>query len=108
MCIDCASEYSADDLPENWEVISASIKAIYDHPKGGTGGPMHVVLDDMNTDSVDWSLKHIAEQSALTQKSGLKWYPDDLLELAKTCADLLKPLTEEQRGAVISRHWGYL
>ena len=71
MCYYCAVEYvtgidtSKEDVPEHidWPPITDEmrkaallIRDLYELPEGGTGGPLHVVVDDYNVedDSIDF------------------------------------------------------
>ena len=101
MCADCASDYTEADLPENWEEVLKSIQAIYAHHMGRTGGHLHIVLDDFNVED-----EHV--RFCREDEESKDFFPDDLWELSRACLDLLEPLTADQRGAVISRHWNYL
>lgn len=106
MCSECAKEYAAVSLPENHEQIVASMQAIYDHPDGTTGGPLHIVLDDYNVDSVEWCEERLNQIGTDEEASWLRDLDPDLIAAARRCVLLLKPLTEAERGACIAKFRG--
>lgn len=98
MCRSCyVDTYGAPtDLPDNAETIIEQINDLYAQPDGGTGGPLHVALDDMNLDDDCWE--------PYTEHD---WLPRTM-ELAKQISRRMKVLSVDQRAAVIAKWEGWL
>lgn len=78
--------------------INALITAIYSHPEGGAGGPLHIVLDDGNTRDAD--LRFCLNPDNLSN------FDENMQSLAKACGDALLAIADEdERGDVIDRYW---
>jgi hypothetical protein len=100
MCHDCwVNEYGRPTtVPENVDEIVSAIEAVYAHQDGGTGGPLHVQLDDFNIEG-DWVPWRAEEDD--------RPYPDDLYDLCLEVQRLVKPLPLDQRAAVLARWEGW-
>ena len=96
MCRACWEEHgSPTELPDNAAEVISLINDLYAHPDGGTGGPLHVLLDDFNV-----------------QDQFVKPYHRDdddpaLRDLADRIADLMLLMTEDQRAAVLAEREGW-
>lgn len=92
MCRECWIEYgSPRELPDDVDEAVSLIAELYAHPDGGTGGPLHVLLDDFGVESVRvWDDPD-------------KPFPAELVELAHRIAALMAPMAVEQRAAVLAR-----
>lgn len=78
--------------------IHTLIGSIYNHPEGGAGGPLHIVLDDGNTRDAD--LRFCLSPDILSD------YDENMQSLAKTCGDALLAIADEDdRGDLIDRYW---
>ncbi len=96
MCEACwTDEYGrSTDLPANGEDIADRIRLLYSKDGCGTGGPLHVQIDDFNIEGVwkPWSGGD---------------YPNDVMVLAQQICDAMNPLTDLQRAAVLARWEGW-
>lgn len=95
MCQGCyAEEYGAPStLPANADEVLALVRAVYDAPDGGTGGNLHIVLDDWNLE--DSSIRWCLEREGLT-------------DAERACGEALLAMTESERAAVLAVADGYL
>lgn len=95
MCHDCWAEMGAPrGLPPNALDIVTLIHQLYAQPDGDTGGPLHVVLDDFNVDRVE-------------PFRGFEWEPRTW-RLAELIAAHLRPLSADQRAAVLAAWEGWI
>lgn len=101
MCQDCwintYGHAKVEDLPENWEMIDDLIDEIYAHNQGGTGGPLHVQLDDWNIEG-EWK-PYVSEAWPVA---------DDLMQMCQRLCDLMNPLAEIQRATALARYYDYI
>lgn len=96
MCRSCWADWgSPTELPPNADEIVTAFTEVYEHEDGGTGGPLHVQLDDFNVEG-DWKPWDIDDED--------RYYPDDLYEICSRVQALVAPLPDEQRAALIA-YW---
>lgn len=89
MCYHCWQDYgSPTALPDNGAELASLIAELYDQEDGGTGGPLHVLLDDYNLEYVE---PYMPET-----------YSETTQRLTEAIAAGMRPLTVPQRGAVIA------
>lgn len=95
------------EVTDQMEEVLAYIAALYKNPAGGTGGPLHVVVDDYNVD--DESLSFCRGQMK-------EWTPYDctaddgirVLMLSGWILDLLEPMSVIERSVTIALAHGNL
>jgi hypothetical protein len=105
VCYACwAEDGKPSELPENADEIVEMINKLYSLPDGFTGGPIHVVTDDWNVEdeNVQGCLFQIDEDLTNGVWSRLT------CELARRIGELLLPLTEDQRSAVLAKRDGFI
>ena len=103
MCYSCwAEDGKPSELPENADVIVEAINELYVRPDGFTGGPMHVVTDDWNVDCVETCLRNVDRDLAAGTWSR------ETCEAARKVGELMLPLTENQRSAVLAKRDGFI
>lgn len=96
MCRACWEEQgSPTDLPDNAAEVIDLINQLYDQPDGGTGGPLHVALDDFNI-----------EDRYIEPWPGGDYTPETR-DLADRIAHLMRPMTEAHRAAVLAERAGW-
>ena len=89
MCASCWLECDLAEVTPQVRDAAATIGPLYEqHP---TGGAMHVVTDDMNTE--DSSVRWVRDEWSRT-------HPLD--EVERACLDALLPLTEDERDTAIA------
>lgn len=95
MCNECWVDMGAPcDLPPTTADLVGLIQELYAQPDGGSGGPLHVLLDDFDVDCVEPFL-------------GQEWLPTTL-RLAERIAEHMRPLSTDQRAAVLAVWEGWL
>lgn len=98
MCKGCWESFDAPtDLPENYQEIITRIETLYAAEGCSIGGPLHVELEDENV-GLSW---------VPYPGSGRYTYSTDAMAKAQAVADLMLPLSEDQRRAVIGKWRGY-
>jgi hypothetical protein len=103
VCYFCWAEGGKpSELPENTGEIVEAINDLYAQPDGFTGGPMHVVTDDWNVDCVETCLRNVDRDLAARS------YSRETCELARKVGELMLPLTEDQRSAVLAKRDGFI
>lgn len=103
MCLNCWEEAgSPTELPENADELIQLIKELYATEKGGTGGPLHIVLDDWNLedDNIEWCMFRMIESS-----EDREYFGEDILRLSIKIALRLYRIPELQRYAVLHKEW---
>jgi hypothetical protein len=100
MCGACAEEYGADpaNLPPETPIILRLIEELYALPEGGTGGPLHVALDDFNMEDGNWQWEEFDDLA-------LAYRPETIAK-AQEIRDRMLPLTLQQRASVVGQWWG--
>lgn len=106
MCGACAEEYRDVERPTNTKQIIDAIARVYAHPDGGVGGPLHIVLDDYNVNSLDWCEDRLDQIGTPNEAAWLRGIDPVLVDLCRDVIALMKPLTEDERGAVLADYWG--
>lgn len=95
MCWYCWQDYGAPtDLPADATRLVGLIEELYARPDGGTGGPLHVLLDDFGVDCV--------------QPYDMDRFTPLTRRLAERIVEGMAPLSEEQRAAVLALREGWL
>lgn len=79
-----------------WGPIVANIAALYQQEDAGTGGPLHVIVDDTNVD--DETLD--AHRDASVSRWATEYYLPETLALSAKILDALKPLPVHIRALV--------
>lgn len=105
MCVSCWEDFGrSEKLPADFDRIEELIRLVYDHPEGGVGGNLHIVLDDWNleTDNIEWCLGNIAQKQAGFGDRANRCSAD-LLAIERELVDLLLPLTEGERAACLAK-----
>lgn len=84
----------ADNATPEMTAVAAAIKAFYQHPECGVGGPLHIVIEDNNVEThhIEWCMSPERNLEA-------DW-PADVIADARKIADSLLALTEDARAAV--------
>jgi hypothetical protein len=102
MCKGCYYDSGAPTMiPDNAAEIVDAIRALYAHPRGAVGGPLHVELDDWNIEDGFW--EPWSGEGHLSDP-----YGPGIMTLAQTVADHMLPLSEGQRAAVMALWMGWL
>jgi hypothetical protein len=98
MCCGCwKEEYGAPtNLPDNAREIMDAIDLLYATEGCGTGGPLHVQVEDNNVE-VEWKPYN---------GPGGSWYSDLAMQRAQVVADFMTPLSIDQRAAVMAKYNG--
>ena len=124
MCLNCAVEYVLDiecwDEEEHpWETITwppftvamlrlaALIEPFYSLPSCGTGGPLHVVVDDYNLDAE--SLTFCRRNLEDPNESG--YYASawpEVHQMALEILDLMDGMSEPERATALAKGDGFL
>lgn len=119
MCYGCWEEAGKPviDTPEV-HAAAALVHELYEHPRCGVGGNLHIVTDDWNLE--DGSLAFCAAQVARgghpEDPDHSVWYtkhklddPDtpDQLQLEQRCLDALTALPEEARNSALALEHGF-
>ena len=78
---------------------------LHDFPTCGVGGPLHIVVDDLNVtdDNLDHCHSEVDDHWSYDEAT-----PEDQPLIAGTCyaiLDLLRPLCEDERYAAIEDWW---
>lgn len=101
MCKGCWLKHGAPtELPANADEIVEAIEALYEQPRCGVGGPLHVELDDLNLD-LDG---HIWEPWSPDYDP----YPPETIAVAQKVCDLMNSLPVDQRYAVAAKWRGWI
>lgn len=95
MCRHCwEHEYGSPDLDSGTiRRAVALIRAVYDSIGGGTGGKLHVVVDDWNLES--HHLEYVIDNYELS-------------DAEDACARHLLSMTEEERASALARYDEYV
>lgn len=102
MCVHCWTEAgSPEELPANADEIIEAIETLYGLPDCGTGGPLHVELDDWNLELETWTPYNGRPGDA-------PWYSPEAIDQAQKVCDLMKPLPVQQRFAVLAKSHGWI
>jgi hypothetical protein len=81
-------------LPPQAADIVTLIEQLYAEPDGGTGGPLHKLLDDFDVDCIE-------------PFRALDWEPQTW-RLAELVAAYMRPLSRDQRAAVLAAWEGWI
>jgi len=90
MCQGCWEGYGSPKvLSAKAEAAVPLIKAVYDQPRGGAGGNLHIVLDDWNLgdESVQWCIDNT-----------------EMTDIERACAEHLQTMTLEERAAALAKY----
>jgi hypothetical protein len=105
MCGDCYARLTGGDPPPDTPAVreaAALVAAVYAAPWGGTGGPLHVEIEDMNLED-----RFFASDSAL--ETAISWYGEELgddgADLCRRTFCALAALSEAERASAV---WNYL
>jgi hypothetical protein len=82
------------ELPPTAAELVTLIQQLYAQPDGGSGGPLHVFLDDFNVDHIEPFRE-------------FEWEPQTW-RLAELIAAHMRPLSPDQRAAVLALWEGWL
>lgn len=85
----------AAERPLATDEVTAAIRALYALPDCGSGGPLHVELDDWNIEADVWH-PYVGD------------WPFEVVAVAQRVCDLMNPLTIEQRAAVMALWEGWI
>lgn len=80
-------------------------KAVYDQPRGGAGGNLHIVLDDWNIE--DESI-HYCMDTTKVERYFDGELDTTLTDIERRCAEHLLTMTMEERAAALAKFDGYL
>jgi hypothetical protein len=83
-------------------ILSDLVKQLYMNPECEAGGPLHIVLDDYNTDGNDimWCLTNVNSPE-------FNRYSDEVQKLCYQIGGLLLMIPEEERLELVSNAWVY-
>ena len=72
-------------------------RKIYSLPEGACGGPLHIVLDDGNTEEthIQWCLEHLNDSE----------WSDEMISLCKKLGELMLEMTSTERETVYFNLW---
>lgn len=109
MCRGCWNHYgSSTALPKEAPSAIDLITEIYNSSEGGAGGNLHIVLDDWNleTEHIEWCLGVVAQKQAGFGDRDDRCEPY-LLLAERSLLNLLMPMTESERAAVLGKYEGF-
>lgn len=92
-------------LPPNSVEIVSAIRDLYEMPRCEAGGPLHVVLDDWNLEDeflIPWVGPKGLDGAVIDRV-----FSSEVISKAQTICDLMRPLSEAERAAVLGQYWGY-
>ncbi len=107
MCEMCWNEYGEPNIVnEKTEAALALVRAVYEAPQGGSGGNLHIVLDDWNIedDSIYFCLGEDGEMESYF--GGTYDMTPTIIERA--CAGAFLDMTLRERASTLAKFDGMM
>ncbi len=102
MCYGCWDEYGKPDIVnEKTEAALALVRQVYEAPRGGAGGHLHIVLDD-------WNLENSSIEYCQQGHSSPDWHGPpmhwELTEVEAQCAKAFLSMTMAERASTLAKY----